>query len=69
MMLPQHLVLLGATLLTLFEKRISVSRAVATIQPFDPLLGIVFFYIVPDRVVCQLLIDLALCARVSVRVA
>lgn len=64
MMLSQHLVLLGATLLTLFEKRISVSKE-PRLNPFDPSLGIVFFRIVPGRVVCQLFID-ALCARVRV---
>lgn len=35
-MLPQHLVLLDATLLTLFKKRISVSRAAATTEPLWP---------------------------------
>lgn len=62
MLLPQHLVLLGATLLALFEEKIS-AESYATTGLFDPSLRIVFFHVVPDRVVYQLLIDLTLCTR------
>lgn len=50
-MLPQHLVLLGVTLLVLFKERISSKKAASRLDPFDLSLRIVFFYIVPDRVV------------------
>lgn len=64
MMLPQHLVLLDATLLMLFEERISPRRAAPRLDPFDLSLRIVFLHVVPDRVVYQLFIDLTLCARI-----
>lgn len=64
-MLPQHLVLLDATLLVLFEDKISPGRAAPRLDPFDLSLRIVFFRVAPDRVVYQLFIDPTLCARTS----
>lgn len=68
-MLPQHLVLLSATLLVLFEDWISPRRVTPRLDPFDLSLRIVFFHVVPDRVVYLLFIDLTLCARIRVKVA